>query len=74
MGKTSSRAKDRYNLKAYDEIKVRVHKNNKAQLQSISDSIGESVNTFINKAIEARIKQEFLDVAYGFKYTESTNN
>ena len=74
MGKTSSQAKDRYNSKAYDEIKVRVHKNNKAQLQSISISIGESVNTFINKAIEARIKKEFLDGAYVFKYTESNNN
>lgn len=71
MGKTSSIVKDRYNLKAYDEIKARVHKGNKAQLQKIADSVGESVNTFINKAIEERIKKEFPNTEYIFKYTDS---
>ena len=71
MGKTSSVVKDRYNLKAYDEIKARVHKGNKAHLQAIADTVGESVNTFINKAIEERIKKEFPDAKYIFKYTDS---
>lgn len=71
MGKTSSQVKDRYNLKAYDEIKVRVHKGNKTNLQTIADSVGESVNTFINKAIEERIKKEFPNTEYIFKYTDT---
>ena len=35
--KTSSKVKDRYNAKAYDEIKVRVAKGRKAELQAVAE-------------------------------------
>lgn len=51
MGRTSSTVKDRYNAKAYDEIKVRVGKGQKVTIQAHAEARSESVNGFINRAI-----------------------
>lgn len=58
MGKTSSAVKDRYNAKAYDEIKVRVPKGQKAAIQSHAEARSESVNGFINRAIDNQMEQD----------------
>lgn len=58
MGKTSSAVKDKYNAKAYDEIKVRVSKGQKDIIKAHADSMGESVNGFISRAIENQMKQD----------------
>ena len=58
MGKTSSTVKDRYNAKAYDEIKVRVGKGQKDIIKAHADSMGESVNGFISRAIENQMEQD----------------
>lgn len=58
MGKTSSKVKDRYNAKAYDEIKVRVKKGDKATIQAHAESKGESLNGFVNRAIDETIQRE----------------
>ena len=58
MGKTSSTVKDRYNAKAYDEIKVRVPKGHKDFVQAHAASKGESVNAFINRAIDNQIERD----------------
>ena len=55
MGKTSSAVKDRYNAKTYDEIKIRTPKGKKAFIQEYAKSKGESLNSFINKAIDKAI-------------------
>lgn len=55
MGKTSSAVKDRYNAKAYDEIKLRVEKGQKEVIKAHAEAQGESVNGFINRAIEQAI-------------------
>ena len=53
MGKTSSAVKDRYNSKAYDEIKVRVSKGRKEEIKAHAEQFdGGSVNGFINRAID----------------------
>ena len=52
MGRTSSAVKDRYNAKAYDEIKVRVPKGKKDIVQDHAARMKESVNAFINRAID----------------------
>ena len=57
MGKTSSKVKDRYNAKAYDELKIRIPKGQKATIQAAADREGESINSFVNKAVLARIGQ-----------------
>lgn len=61
MGKTSSAVKDRYNAKAYDELKVRVSKGDKEQIKAHAESMGESVNGFINRAIDEAIERDRKD-------------
>ena len=51
MGKTSSQVKDKYNAKAYDDIRLRVPKGQKEVIQAFAESQGESLNGFINRAI-----------------------
>ena len=58
MGKTSSAVKDRYNAKTYDEIKVRVPKGRKDFIQAHAESQGESVNAFINRAIDNQMERD----------------
>ena len=58
MGKTSSKVKDRYNLKAYDEIKVRVYKGQKEIIQAHAEGRGESTNAFINRAIKETMERD----------------
>jgi len=50
--KTSSAVKDRWNSTAYDEIKLRVIKGRKAKLKAAAKSSGDSLNGFINQAID----------------------
>ena len=59
MGKTSSTVKDRYNAKAYDEIKVRVSKGQKDEIKAHADRFdGGSVNSFINRAIKSQMARD----------------
>lgn len=51
MGKTSNAVKDRYNAKAYDDIRVRVPKGDKEKIQEFAEARGETVNGFINRLI-----------------------
>ena len=58
MGKTSSKVKDRYNAKAYDEIKIRVPKGKKETIKAHAEQQGESLNGFINRAIDEAIERD----------------
>lgn len=42
----------------YDEIKVRVEKGRKADIKAHADTLGESVNAFINRAIDHEIARD----------------
>ena len=53
MGKTSSEVKDRYNAKAYDEMKIRVPKGQKQAVEAHAKSKGESVNGLVNALLRA---------------------
>lgn len=57
MGKTSSRVKDRYNAKAYDEIKLRVPKGLKAAVEDYARSRALSTNALLNELL-----REAMDV------------
>ena len=56
--KTSSKVKDRYNKKVYDDLRVRLPKGQKATIQSAADGAQESVNQFTQKALLQRMKLE----------------
>lgn len=45
------RANEKWNAKAYDEIKIRVPKGDKEQIQAFAQANGETVNGFINRLI-----------------------
>ena len=64
-------ANNRYNAKAYDRINLAVSKGNKEQLQTIAHSCGETVNEFVNKSLEQRIRREHPEADYNFKYTDN---
>lgn len=52
MGKASTKAQNKYINKKYDRINLTVEKGKKEKIKSYADSIGESVNSFINRVID----------------------
>ena len=58
MGKTSSAVKNKYNAKAYDAIPLRVHKGKKEVIKAHAEAQKESVNGFINRAIDEAMERE----------------
>ena len=52
------RANEKYNAKAYDEIKIRVPKGRKAEIQAHAEAQGKSLNGFVNEAIEEKIVRD----------------
>ncbi|MFR0941816.1 MAG: hypothetical protein ACLSF2_05450 [Butyricicoccus sp.] len=51
-------ARRKYNAQAYDEIKVRVSKGHKAELQAHAEQRNESLNGFINRAIDTQLERD----------------
>ena len=52
------RANEKFNAKAYDEIKTRVQKGQKSVIQSHAQQQGESLNGFVNRAIVETMKRD----------------
>ena len=50
------KANEKYNAKAYDEIKIRVKKGEKEVLSAHVENLGKSLNAYINELIDADIK------------------
>ena len=51
-------ANNRYNAKKYDRINIAVDKGDKAVIQSHADSRGETINSFVKRAIKETIKRD----------------
>lgn len=58
IGEARRKAKERYNAQAYDEIKMRVSKGRKAELQAHAEQRNESLNGFINHAIDTQLERD----------------
>ena len=56
-GKTSNQSKAKYNAKAYDRIEIVVHKGHKAEIKATAEAKGQSLNKFINEAIDEHMGQ-----------------
>lgn len=52
------RANAKYALKAYDRIELKVIKGRKAELQTHAKNMGESLNGFVNRAIDTQLKND----------------
>ena len=57
-GKASSASKNAWNARNYDRINLTVPKGKKDEITDHAESRGESVNGFINRAIETVIQQD----------------
>lgn len=58
MGKASTRAQNKYIAKAYDRINLTVPKGDKDKIKTHAEEMGESVNGFINRAIDETIERD----------------
>lgn len=56
MGKTSAEVKERYNKKAYEDIRLRVKKGEKEKIQARADKLQKSINGYIVDLIEEDLK------------------
>lgn len=46
-----------YNAKKYDSLRIVVPKGQKEKIKAFAESKGESINSFVNKAIEAAMNE-----------------
>ena len=58
MGKASTKAQNKYIEKKYDRINLVVEKGKKEKIKEHAESRGESVNGFINRAIDETINRD----------------
>lgn len=56
-GKASTRAKNKYNAANYERIALVVPKGKKDKIKAVAQRQGESLNGFVNKAIDNEIKR-----------------
>lgn len=60
LSEARRRANEKYNAKAYDELKVRVSKGYKDTIKAHAEKQGESLNAFINRAITEAMTRDSL--------------
>ena len=57
-GKNSYESIKRYEDKAYDKVLVRMPKGKKETIQAHTEHTGQSINGFINEAIDEKMERE----------------
>lgn len=58
MGKASTKAQNKYIAKAYDRVNLTMPKGNKEVIQAHAEAHSESVNAFINRAIQETMERD----------------
>lgn len=58
MGKASTKAQNKYIAKAYDRVNLTMPKGKKESVQIHAEARGESVNAFINRAIDEAMERD----------------
>ena len=57
-GKASTKAKNKYNAANYDSLRIIVPKGKKEVIKAYAEAKGESINGFVNRAIEETILRD----------------
>lgn len=57
-GNASTRAKNKYNAKAYDRIALQVKKGRREIIKAHAEAHGESLNGFVNRAIDETMERD----------------
>lgn len=60
MAKAQTRASNKYAAKAYDRIALQVKKGRRDELRMHAEQRGESLNGFINRAIEETMQRDSI--------------
>ncbi|MBQ7504499.1 MAG: hypothetical protein IJT79_04205 [Ruminococcus sp.] len=55
---SQTRAKNKYNAKNYDSLRIVVKKGRKEVIKAHAESKGESINGFVNRAIDETIERD----------------
>ena len=58
VSKAQQKATAKYMKNNYDEIKIRIFKGRKADIQSVAEKQGDSLNAYIKKAIREQYKKD----------------
>lgn len=58
MGKPSTAAQNRYIAKAYDRVNLTLPKGRKEEVKAHAEQRGESLNGFIQRAIEETMRRD----------------
>ena len=58
MKKTQTQWSNEYNAKAYDRLAVQVKKGRREEIRSHAQARGESLNGFINRAIDETMERD----------------
>ena len=53
-----NKAVQRYNKKAYDDLRIRVKKGEAEKIKQHAEKQGESLNAFVNRAIDETIERD----------------
>ena len=61
MGKTSSKVKNRYNAKHYDNLRIIVPKGRRADVDAYAKANGMSVNGLVNELLRERLGMSETD-------------
>ena len=57
-GKASAASKNAWNARNYDRVNLTMPKGQKDLIKAHAEAQGKSVNSFINEAVEEKIKKE----------------
>ena len=58
VSEAQKRANAKYNAKAYDRVELKVKKGKKETIKAHAEQQGESLNGFINRAIDEAIERD----------------
>ena len=58
LSEARKRANEKYNAKAYEQLPVRVKAGKKAVIQAPAADMGETLNKFVNRAIDEAIQRD----------------
>lgn len=58
VSKAQQKATNKYMAKTYDRINLVVKKGKREEIKAHAEQRGESVNAFINRAIDSQIKKD----------------
>ena len=61
QGKASTKAKNKYNANNYDNLRIVVPKGKKDIIKAHAEKQGESINGFVNRAIDETMAKESED-------------